>query len=360
VRFTRILPLAVWQLVVILSFIPWLRGVTDTENSRLLMPALAFVAVCAGAGWARLFNGRSVAAGLAAGLAVALAAAVPGGVIAPAFAKPIPISSALATKPLAVFGGRMALRRAEVFAREVKPGDAVRVMADWELINQSNFSMRVIAEAVDADGNVLGRVLGVPFGGRFATNRWPYNAVFRDEYAIPIGQNAPRGVAEVRLSWFSPYENAATLKVDGANATYFAAGKIKVAGADPSASAQVAPFADGAAFGKVIGLEGAELKNNTLTLAFRALAAPQKNYTLFVHAQDASGKPLWQSDAPAFYPTDFWGAGERVIERRAVELPAGTRRVVIGWYDPTTIERLPAVRGDGGAWVDNLVTVFEK
>lgn len=223
--------------------------------------------------------------------------------------------------------------------------------------------MRVIAEVVDADGNVLGRVEAVPFGGRFATNRWPYNAVYHDEYAIPISQNAPRGVAEVRLGWLSPYEQSVALNVDGSTTNRFVAGKIKIAGADPSANMPVAAFAAGATFGNAIKLEGTELKDNALTLAFRAVNAPQKDYTLFVHAQDASGKTLWQSDGPpneGKYPTSFWSAGERIIERRAVELPAETRRVVIGWYEPKTLERLPAVKNDNTAWVDNLVTVFEK
>lgn len=356
-----LLPLAVWQIVVIASFIPWLRGVTDTENSRLLMPAIAFVAVCAGAGWARIFSGQTVLTGLTA-FAILVAIAVPYTVIAPAFAYPIPQPGAT-QKPVAVFGGRIALRHAEVTTREVKPGDVARVVVDWELINQSNFSMRILAEAVDADGNVLGRVEAVPFGGRFATNRWAYNAVYRDEYAIPIRQNAPRGVAELRLGWLSPYENNLALKVDGANTNRFVADKIKIAGADSSASQQVAPFGAGATFGDQIHLDGAELKDNTLTLAFVAQKQPQKDYTLFVHVQDASGKPIWQSDAPPHdgkYPTSFWGAGERMIERRAVELPPQTARVVIGWYDPQNMQRLAAVRGDGGAWVDNLVTVFEK
>ena len=364
VRFTRFLPLAIWQLVVILSFIPWLRGVTDTENSRLLMPAIAFVAVCAGAGWARLLSGQTLATGLAAVLAVAMAGAVPAGVIAPAFAKPIPVSGTPATKPLAVFAGRMALRRAEVSAREVKPGEVVRVVADWELINQSNFSMRVIAEAVDADGNVLGRAQGVPFGGRFATNRWLFNAVYRDEYAIPINPNAARAVAEVRLGWLSPYENAAALKLDGANTNYFVAGRVKIAGVAPSATQEQLPaFAAGATFGNAIRLEGFSQSNSSFSFAFRVIQPPQKDYTFFIHALDKDGKPVAQSDGPpgeGKYPTSFWGADERIAERRELVLPPSAVRVVIGWYDPASGERMAAIRADGTAWRDNLVTVFER
>jgi hypothetical protein len=50
------------------------------------------------------------------------------------------------------------------------------------------------------------------------------------------------------------------------------------------------------------------------------------------------------------YPTSLWVAGEVVAEQVSLdvqEVPPGRYRIALGWYDPETLIRLPALSADG-------------
>jgi hypothetical protein len=110
-------------------------------------------------------------------------------------------------------------------------------------------------------------------------------------------------------------------------------------------------------FGDQIRLEGIELMRQPtavdLTLWWRALEAPEEDYTVFVHLF-APGDPqaVVQSDAQprgGAYPTSWWAAGEVVSETVTLPLedvPAGTYQLAVGLYD-RTVTRLPAVDAGG-------------
>ncbi len=61
-------------------------------------------------------------------------------------------------------------------------------------------------------------------------------------------------------------------------------------------------------------------------LTWSADSTPSRSYKVFVHALDATGAVIAQSDAvPAGWtrPTDTWAAGEQVEDRHGLLLPAG-------------------------------------
>lgn len=118
-------------------------------------------------------------------------------------------------------------------------------------------------------------------------------------------------------------------------------------------------------FGGEIRLAGYDLAREpdrlVLTLYWQALAAPRTDYTRFVHLFDpATGLPVAQSDTfplDGKYPTSLWVAGEVVSETVVLslaEVPPGTYRLGVGWYEhrnagtpDAVILRLPAVGPDG-------------
>lgn len=78
-----------------------------------------------------------------------------------------------------------------------------------------------------------------------------------------------------------------------------------------------------------------------------------RDYTVFVHLSDSSGKVVAQFDGQpngGIYPTSAWLPGETMIETYRVsapsELPPGTYTVSAGWYDLKTMQRL-LVSGGG-------------
>ncbi|HYF64540.1 MAG TPA: DUF2723 domain-containing protein [Herpetosiphonaceae bacterium] len=87
-----------------------------------------------------------------------------------------------------------------------------------------------------------------------------------------------------------------------------------------------------------------------VTLEWQAAAAPGRDYTFFLHLVDAGGALWGQSDSPpAGGPTAGWAAGSTRLEIAAPafkpDAPPGTYRVLLGWYDPASTQRLPLAGG---------------
>jgi 4-amino-4-deoxy-L-arabinose transferase-like glycosyltransferase len=111
-----------------------------------------------------------------------------------------------------------------------------------------------------------------------------------------------------------------------------------------------------ARFGEEIVLAGSELvpqpEENAvqLRLVWQAVAAPERDYTLFVHLLHPDGRCcLWQQDAMPrqnSYPTTRWLPGEVVVETITIPtgaLPAGEYGLALGLYLAQTGQRLPVV-----------------
>ena len=105
---------------------------------------------------------------------------------------------------------------------------------------------------------------------------------------------------------------------------------------------------------RVIGdqfeLVGYDLKNDSITLHWRALKETDVDYTLFVHMLDATGQIVAQNDSqphrrddPAgrLYPTSIWVKGEYVSD--TISLNTRGTMIEIGWYIPETGERVGEV-----------------
>jgi hypothetical protein len=62
------------------------------------------------------------------------------------------------------------------------------------------------------------------------------------------------------------------------------------------------------------------------------------------------------------YPTSQWIGGEVITEIITLDLrnvPSGAYRIAIGWYDPTTVIRLPAIDAAGATLPDGRVILPE-
>lgn len=83
----------------------------------------------------------------------------------------------------------------------------------------------------------------------------------------------------------------------------------------------------------------------TLTCHWLVRAPLPHDAWLFVHVVDEQGQRVAQLDLP--YPTSTWHVGRYVPLEIPLELPTqtGAYRILIGWYDPTTGQRLPLVGG---------------
>jgi hypothetical protein len=96
-------------------------------------------------------------------------------------------------------------------------------------------------------------------------------------------------------------------------------------------------------------LSGAETSERIIqvTLYWRALAAPEKDYTLFLHLAAPDGFVKAQQDQQPFlgrWPTSRWAAGDIVADRYSLSLAdwieSGEYVLLAGLYEPQSGERL--------------------
>ncbi|PJF47315.1 MAG: hypothetical protein CUN48_09295 [Candidatus Thermofonsia Clade 3 bacterium] len=359
--------LMIWQIALVVMFVWWLRSYVGTENSRLIMPGVAPVVVLTAMGWLtlapqRVWRATSIAG---AGSLLALAVATPFVTLRPAYATPDTMSRTalvaayrLPSAGVAVFDGMIELLHAEVGAKRVAPGGQLEVILYWGALAPVNQSYRVVLEALGLDGEVIGRKLAIPFGGRFATQRWQPGAYFRDVYRLPIDATASPGPARVQLKLYKLYPTPGDAQINGANTGTFLIDRVKVTSAIAPAPASSQPPI--AVFGDALRLDRVRFSPDQVTFDWTTLKPPGGDYTFFVHILDENGAQIAQQDAEPFdgqYPTGLWEAGERVRDARALVLSPEARRLRIGWYDRRTGQRLAAHTADGRPWPDDIVFV---
>jgi hypothetical protein len=103
----------------------------------------------------------------------------------------------------------------------------------------------------------------------------------------------------------------------------------------------------------------------TLHLWWYSLQVPDHDVTVFVHVYDSAGQLITQVDGYPLLglsPPQSWQQGDLVHDIRYITLPPGAAqggyRIVAGWYDPATGERLPALDSQGQPVADNAIQVL--
>ena len=96
-------------------------------------------------------------------------------------------------------------------------------------------------------------------------------------------------------------------------------------------------------------------------LVWRVSATIEKDYTVFAHLVDASGKIIAQHDVipGGTEPPSHWHPTRQYVQAIVLPIeanvPTGTYRLEIGLYDAATLERLPVVDANGQPIGDKLV-----
>lgn len=125
----------------------------------------------------------------------------------------------------------------------------------------------------------------------------------------------------------------------------------------------------GADLGGQVTLEGYLLPEESaepgeilnLTLLWQARAEMDTDYKVFVHLVDESGLPIAQRDSEPLggsRPTTTWRPGETVTDRVGLLLPPemvpGDYEMLVGMYDPETLERLSVFDASGQRIGDSI------
>lgn len=244
----------------------------------------------------------------------------------------------------AVQAGPLSLVGVQVPDDPQRPGDNVPLVLYWRsAIIAPDAGNGYTVQAIGPDGEQHAVWTGLPLAGQYPAARWQANELIRDLVDLRLDPEAPGGTYRLVMRW------------SGTQAVPI--GEIEVTGRqrryDVPAGLEPADSAFGA-FAKLAGwalTPGSGGRCLNLTLAWQSAGQTPRDWTVFVHVVDRTGKQVAGADGPpagGAAPASSWLPGEVIVDQRLLDAPGpGPLSLVVGLYDPLTGERVPI--GDGTA-----------
>jgi 4-amino-4-deoxy-L-arabinose transferase-like glycosyltransferase len=344
---------------------------------RFLFPALPAFALLLMGGLSRYVPRRL---NWAAGLAVTVGMVALGiyglvGVLAPAFARPRPLSqAAIAAVPNpanADLGGVARLLGYRVIPTVVEPGGTVEVTLYWQPLARTEQNYAVFVHLLSDVGTMVAQRDTYPGLGSYPTTVWRPGVAFADTYRVHVPETAyAPDAGYIQVGLYLPDGPRLTTR-DGRDAVRLASIEIR-----PRPGEFPNPL--NVNFGGRVALAGYTLDRRVvhpgetihLTLYWKALAPMQANYAVFVHVLGAREQVWSWSDGwpvEGRSPTSLWHVGDVVQDVRTLTIgetaPPDFYDVEVGVY---TVEegRLPLVAEDGHWLADRVllgkIRVIEK
>ncbi len=236
-----------------------------------------------------------------------------------------------------------------VNSQSVLPGENLQVTARWRALLDSLPSYIVRVRLVQGD-QVIAQVAGIPVDNTYPTDQWRADEVVVDHWDVRVPPETKGGTARLEIG------------LDGGKTLYLA--DVDIAEIKHTFQIPNPNYAHRASFSGVADLVGYDLDRTQITadgslglmLYWRASApAPlDKNYVVFAQLLAPGGELIAQSDrqpANAQRPTRSWIPTEFIPDTHTLTLGDTTYRgdaaLVVGLYDPETLERVAVVGGQG-------------
>jgi 4-amino-4-deoxy-L-arabinose transferase-like glycosyltransferase len=241
------------------------------------------------------------------------------------------------------YRGQLRLVAWELSSAVLQPGQPLAITLYWQAIAPVEDDYTVFNHLFGLDGTALGAADEAP---PVPTSRWLPGQVVTTTHRIIVnpGQPAP-ALATLDIGLYAAQQKAVPATDRQGKSVPATFARIKIV---PSAWPDQRPaVVDNAQFEDGLVLRGHALSKETaapgstldLQLWWQALAAPAKDYAVFVHLLDAADHIVAQADgvpANGRYPTSAWAPGEPIIDTRAIslpaDLPAGEYRLLVGLY----------------------------
>ncbi len=341
-----------WLVLLLIGLIQWTLRTPATQG-RLLFPGLAALATLWAAGWMAIAPGRLYPLPVLIMLAVAVW--TPGGVIAPAYARPAVVTSVPdAADPLGVsFGQAVELLAYQQEVSPVQPGETLPITLYWRAQKPVEADYTVFIHLLDQNDLVIAQRDLFPGPGVYPTSQWTVGESFADTYVLHLPRTtlAP-AEARFEVGLYDHRTGQRLLTSTGGDNIRF--GKVEIhprPGEWPNP--QTLQFEDG------ISLVGYTLdrqlvaagESATLTLYWQSNRDLARNYKVFVHLEGENAPRAAQHDSEpqnGMAPTSNWTPGQVVTDPHSLTLaadaPAGAYRLVVGLYEGDTGRRLRLLR----------------
>ena len=335
---------------------------TAGPNGRFFFPALPALAVLVAAGLLEWVRRREIAVSfVVAGSMLAFALYGLFGILAPAYARPQPLSqadiAAIPNQTDDTFADAIRLVGYEVDKSEVTPGDKLTVIAYWQALRLIDRSYTAFVHVVDGDGVIEAQRDTYPGLGNYPTTLWRPGEVFADPYVVHIPETAyaPLETA-VRVGLYERGGERLPASNGGDTATI---GQVTIRGRDGDYPNPInLNFDDkvrllGYALDRRSARPGESIK---LTTYWQSTGPTDFDYGIFAHvAMPDDAATIWARTPGApvngTRPLSSWSQGEIVVDERTLTLdphtPPGVYDVQVGWYGKPSSKRLPILADDG-------------
>ena len=256
-----------------------------------------------------------------------------------------PAITKLPDRPRAVdYGDTIRLNGYDVRPGMLKGGETLTVDLYWEPLRPPGADYSSFVHILNADGRLVGQSDHRPGGVFYPSRLWRPGETILDEHALTLEPELGRAPYAIEAGLYRGSPNIEHL---GQPARIGMLSRARPPDAPPGPADEATDYR----FGEEIALDGHRTAVHDgrldVKLNWRALRAPQSDYTVFIHVLDADGRIVAQSDqqpAAGEMPTSSWPVGYRLVDTMAVtlpaELPAGPYDLIVGLYDATTAARL--------------------
>jgi hypothetical protein len=368
VKFARFL-IVLWAIIVFIGWLSWTRT-TWSSQGRLVFYALPAYSILIVAGLASLVPRRFAPLALGV-LSVALllfAAAMPFAVIVPAYVRPPQLSnlqiSQIQSPAHVTFGDALVLLGYDAPSASAKPGDSIRITLYWQALKPTDRDYKVFVHLLDEnDVEAQDKGPALPGRGDLPPTTLAPGQTWAETWDVPIRATA---YAPARLTWEVGLcdacdENDPRLPATGQDGRALGSSVRfgQVALIRPSDS----PFNPVSHnFGDQIELVGYDLdcrvarpgETVNLTLYWRAVNAPSRDYTVFAHVLQLPQTKWAGFDKQPTPPTSQWKPGQVVSDIYPLKFdpntPAGVYEIEVGAYyftSASNLERLKILTRDG-------------
>jgi hypothetical protein len=337
--------LLLWVLLVYAGLVVFMLR-TPAAQGRLLFPALVPLALGMGYGLDRAWRLLRLFAPVVALVTSVYAVSI---VIPATYALP-PTGAAAVPPPAATarqipmgqsMGQGLELVAVDLQTPQVQPGEVVWVTLYWRATALPLDAPELVLELLGRENALVGKAQTYHGGGLFPANLWPRDRLVQDREGIRLAADVEAPVAlRLQLGLVGEAQRLTVATVKVTPSTWPTLPEDTLARLEPGIDLVQATVAPQTVHpGETV----------TVHLGWRVAAAPGRDLTTLIHLGQPGIPPLAVGDAPPLhgaYPTGFWQPGEVIAgDSYTLQVPAdllpGGYPVLVGLYDPDTLQRTP-------------------
>ena len=251
----------------------------------------------------------------------------------------------------------------DLSARSPRPGEELLVSLYWEPLRPLGVEYHSFVHLIDGTGQPVAQSDHQPGGIFYPSTLWQPGEQLRDNHTVTMPDSTLPGVYRLLVGLYALAADGSLLPLGEPVVAGQVAVKDRIQTEPGAISHPATANFDGQI--ELLGYDTARQPGKlSVTLHWRALLPPAQDYAVFVHLLDAEDQIVAQHDGQpqgGAYPTSVWDTGEVVADEHVLDLadlPAGGYRLRVGWYLPTTGDRLP-VEGGGDSTSFYVLEVVE-